>query len=126
MSRMDMASLAEVVAGVDDEAVKNVTSRVNYGSVSQTFRRLLLDFHETKHANGMKLCAPCSKMLLSGLVSVGGGGGGGSSEQLPGDRNSRTTLSTCGLKMWFILGSTTWATILSTPCSSIPDLRGTV
>lgn len=75
---------------------------------------------------GIKCCAPCSRMLLSGLVSVEGGGAGGSSEQLPGDRNSRTTLSTCGLKMWLILGSTTWATILSTPCSSMPDLRETV
>lgn len=74
----------------------------------------------------MKCCAPCSTVLLSGLDSVEGNGAGGSSEQLPGDRNSRTTLSTCGLKIWLILGSTTWATILSTPCSSIPDLRGTV
>lgn len=37
---------------------------------------------------------PCSIVLLSGLGSVGGGGAGGSSEQLPGERNSRTTLST--------------------------------
>lgn len=75
---------------------------------------------------GIKECVPCSRAMLSGLDSVGGSGAGGSSEQLPGDRNSRTTLSTCGLKIWLILGSTTWATILSTPCSSIPDLRGPV
>ncbi|TNN73077.1 hypothetical protein EYF80_016747 [Liparis tanakae] len=73
----------------------------------------------------IKSVVPGSGMLTSGLVSVIGGGSGGSSEQLPGDRNSRTTLSTCGLKRWLTFGSTTWATILSTPCSSIPDLRGT-
>ena len=76
--------------------------------------------------DGMKSCEPCSTMLQSGLDSFEGNGTIGSSEQLPGDRNSRTTLSTCGLKIWLIFGSTTWATILSTPCSSIPDLRGTV
>lgn len=88
---------------------------------------------QTKHSNcnqhqiysekSEKTYIPCSVVLLSCLGSVGGGGAGGSSEQLPGERNSRTTLSTWGLKIWLILGSTTWATILSTPCSSIPDLH---
>lgn len=80
---------------------------------------------QTQLVKTMKYCVLCSATLLSAFVSAGVGGTGGSSEQLPGDRNSRTTRSTCGRKVWLTLGSTTWATILSTPCSSMPDLQDT-
>lgn len=39
------------------------------------------------------------------------------------ERNSWTAVSICGRKVWFILGSTTWVIIRSTPDSNMPDLE---